>query len=76
MIPRKWSLSGYTSPKVENFQNFILSPLHPSGKPYLAKSELSWPVKLVGINFHRLGHQLNWLASILAQVTTDRYICM
>ena len=47
------SLSGYTSPKVENFSIFILSPLHPSGMPYLAKSEISAPVKLVGFDFHR-----------------------
>ena len=62
MIPRKQSLSGYTLPKVDNFQIFILSPLHPSGKPYLAKSEIRSPVKLVGFNIYRSDHLLNWLA--------------
>ena len=71
MIPRKQSLIGYTSPKVENFQIFILSPLHPSGKPYLAKSEICVPVKPVSFDFHRLVHPLNWSASILtAQFTS------
>ena len=60
MIPHKRSLSGYTLPKVENFQIFILIPLHPLGKPYLAKSEIYVPVKLVGFDFHRSVHQLNW----------------
>ena len=62
MIPHKRSLSVYTSPKVENFQIFILSPLHPSGKPYLAKSEIGSPVKLVSFNFYRSDHQLSWSA--------------
>ena len=60
MIPRKQSLSDYTSPKVDNFQIFILSPLHPSGKPYLAKSEICTLVKPVGFDFHRSVHQLNY----------------
>ena len=47
--PRKLSLSGYTSSEVKNFQ--ILSPLHPSGKPYLSKSEACRLVKLVGHPF-------------------------
>ena len=63
MIPRKQSLSVYTSHKVENFQLFILSLLHPSGKPYLVKSEIYVPVKPVGFDFHPSVHQLNWLAS-------------
>ena len=63
MILRKRSLSGYTSPKVENFQIFILNPLHPSSKNYLGKSEICIPVKSVDFDFHRLVHQLNGLAS-------------
>ena len=59
MIPLKRSLSRYTSPKVENFQIFILSPLLPSGKPYLAKSEICVLVKPVGFDFHRSVYQLN-----------------
>ena len=39
-----------------------LSSLHPSGKPYLAKSEIRSPDKLGGFNFHRSDYQLNWSA--------------
>jgi len=56
MIPHERSLSDYTAPKVENFQIFILNPLHPYGKPYLAKSEIYAPVKPVGFDFHRSVH--------------------
>jgi hypothetical protein len=41
LLQSSWHLSVYTSP-TKNFQNFLLSSLHPIGKPHLDKSELYW----------------------------------
>jgi hypothetical protein len=53
------------------FLNFILSPLHPSGKSYLVKSEVYEPLELVDNNYLRSAHQLNWSALIISARITS-----
>ena len=64
-------LSVYTSPP-KNSQIFVLSSLHPISEPHLDKSEICWPVKLVGIHPHRSTRQLSWSASMFTTQATSQ----